>query len=223
MEDTELQRTWSTYDKKINDAHLLNTQSWALNLRCFETLQQDKARRKLASLTRHNIFAVILGIIWILFLAVLVWGNRFRNIYFSASVAAIALFSIYAVVVYIRHTAILNSIDYDGSLVETQEKLARLQTSTVRNTGIIWLQLPFYSTFFWSPGLISQPGFWYIAFPVTLALAALAVYLFLNLRVDRMDRKWIRSLMMAGPELKNVVRSMAFLKEVEQFKKDLIL
>lgn len=223
MEDKELQRLWLAYDKQIADARILNTQSWALNLRCFEELQQSKARRKLRALSRHNMFAVILGIVWILLLGLLVWGNHFQNPYFSGSVAIIALFNVYAVWAYLYHTVLIGKIDYDEDVVSTQKRLAVLQSSTFKSLRIIWLQLPFYSTFFWSTALVnSGAAFWLIAFPVTLTLTGLAIYLYRSLRVENMNKKWVRSLMMAGPELKNITRSMAFLKEVEEVKKGLI-
>lgn len=221
MEDLELKNLWFSYEKKLADAQLLNAQSWALNLRCFAEIQQKKAASKLRALAIHNVFAVLLGIVWVLFLGVLVWGNGFVNPYFCVSVAAIALFSLYAVIVYIRHTAIINSIDYNESVVAAQEKLARLQTSTFRSIRVLWLQMPFYTTFWWSPEFVSTgASFWLISFPITLLFVVLAVYLYRNLRVENMHKKWVRAIMMAGPELRNVVRSMAFLEEIESLRKD---
>ena len=92
MEDIELQNIWQSYDRKIAEAQVLNAQSWVLNLRCFENIQQQKAASKLNALVRHNIVAVVLGIVWVLFLGILVWGNRFKNVYFSFSVSMILLF-----------------------------------------------------------------------------------------------------------------------------------
>lgn len=223
MEDLELKNLWLSYDQKLANAQLLNAQSWALNLRCFAEIQQKKASSKLRALARHNIVAVVLGIIWVLCLGVLVWGNGFANVYFCISVAAIALFSLYAVIVYTRHTAIINSIDYDASVVATQEKLARLQTSTFSSIRILWLQMPFYTTFWWSKEFVATgASFWLISFPIALLFLFLAIYLYRNLRVENMHKKWVRSLMMAGPELRNVVKSMSFLEEIEAFKKEMI-
>jgi hypothetical protein len=223
MEDIELKNTWLAYDRKLAEAQVLNAQSWALNLRCFAEIQQKKASSKLRALTIHNIIAVIIGIFWTLILGALVWFNHFTNPFFSTSVLAIALFSVYAIYIYIRHTDIIAGIDYDNSIVVTQEKLANLQTSTFRSIRIIWLQLPFYTSFWWNTTFVeSDPSFWYTALPVFLVFLFIAIYLYRNLRPENMHKKWVRSLMLAGPELKNVSKSIAFLAEVEELKKSMI-
>jgi hypothetical protein len=223
MEDIELKNTWLAYDRKLAEAQVLNAQSWALNLRCFAEIQQKKASSKLRALTIHNIVAVIIGIFWTLILGALVWFNHFTNPFFSTSVLAIALFSVYAIYIYIRHTDIIAGIDYDNSIVVTQKKLAHLQTSTFRSIRIIWLQLPFYTSFWWNTTFVeSDPSFWYIALPVFLVFLLIAIYLYRNLRPENMHKKWVRSLMLAGPELKNVSKSIAFLEEVEELKKSMI-
>jgi hypothetical protein len=224
MEDLELKTIWQSYDNKIAEAQVLNAQSWALNLRCFETIQQQKAGSKLNALARHNTAAVVLGILWVLFLGILVWGNLFENICFSISISMIALFSLYAIIVYVKHIILIKQINYDESIVDTQKKLAYLQTSTFQSVRIIWLQLPFYTTWWWHGKWVfgTDLSFWLISFPITLLFALLAIYLYKNIRIENMHKKWVRSLMMAGPEYKNVMKSMAFINEIEEFKKDLI-
>jgi hypothetical protein len=224
MEDIELQNIWQSYDKKIAAAEILNAQSWLLNFRCFENMQYQKAESKLNSLARFKIVGVIAGIVWVLFLALLVWGNRFENPYFGVSISMIALFSLYAVVIYIKHTILIRQISYDGNIMATQKKLARLESSTFQSTRITWLQLPFYTTWFWHSKwiLFTSLKFWLIPFPITLLFVLMTVYLYKNIRIEKMHKKWVRSLMMAGPEYKNVLTSMEFLKEIEDFKKELI-
>jgi hypothetical protein len=224
MEDRELKNIWQSYDRKIAEAQLLNAQSWALNLRCFETIQQQKAASRLNALARFKTGAVILGILWVLFLSVLVWGNGFANPYFGVSVSIIALFSAYAVVVYIKHIILIRQLNYDGNIIDTQKKLSALQASTFQSTRVLWLQMPFHTTWFWHSSWIdfSTARFWLINFPITLLFALLAIYLYKNITAENMHKKWVRSLMMAGPEYKDVVRSKAFLDEIEEFRKELI-
>lgn len=224
MEDIEIKNIWQSYDKKIEEARLLNLQSWALNLRCFETIQIQKAQSKLSSLSRFKIFAVALGIGWVLFLGVLVYGNHFENIYFGISVSIIMLFSIFAIAVYIKHIILIKQIDYSESITNTQKNLARLQLSTINSTRIVWMQLPFYTTWFWSSKWITDTGinFWLTAFPVTLLFFLLAIFLYKNITIENMNKKWVTALMMAGPEYKSVLKAKEFISEIEEFKKDLI-
>lgn len=224
MNDSELQHIWSAYDRKINEATVLNAQSWALNLRCFEHMQYQKAQSKMRSLSRYNVIAIILGFIWAGFLGLLLIVDAFRHFYFSLSVGMIALFTVYAIAVYVKHNVMIASLDYEGPVVDTQQKLSSLQASTFQSIRIIWLQLPFYSTFFWSDGFIRTSGskFWLIAFPITLLLFIMALIIYRSIRPENMHKKWVRSLLMAGPEYKNVMRSMVFLEEIESFKRELI-
>ncbi|MES2005032.1 MAG: hypothetical protein V4450_10955 [Bacteroidota bacterium] len=223
MEDIELKNIWQSYDRKIAEAQVLNRQSWVLNLHCFENLQQQKAERKLRSLVRFKAWAVVLGIVFILFLGVLVFSSFSKNPFFSVSMGAIALFSLYAVVVYVQHIILIGQIRYDGSITETQQKLARLQSSTLRSTRIMWLQMPFYSTWFWSSAWIgSDAKFWLIAFPISLLFTLLSIYLYRNINLRNIHKKWVKALLMAGPEYKNIVMAMEFMKEIEDFKKDLL-
>lgn len=223
MQDHELKAIWQSYDNTLAQAQVLNMQSWALNFKCFETLQQEKAKGRLRSLIRFKVFAVVLGMIWVCFLSLLVWGNRFQNPFFSISVSAIAFFSLYAVWVYLYHIVLISQIRYDGAITETQKKLAGLQSSTFQSTRIIWLQLPFYTTWFWSTEwvLSGDSYFWLIAFPISIIFLGITLYLYRNIRIENMNRKWVKALMMSGPEYKNLVQSMSFMAEIDDFKKEL--
>ncbi len=223
MQDHELKAIWQSYNNTLAQAQVLNMQSWALNFKCFETLQHEKAKGRLRSLIRFKVFAVVLGIIWVGFLSLLVWGNRFQNPFFSISVSAIVLFSLYAVWVYLYHIILIKQIRYDGTITDTQKKLAGLQSSTFQSTRIIWLQLPFHTTWFWNTEwvLSGDTYFWLIAVPICVAFIGLGVYLYRNIRIENMNRKWVKALMMSGPEYKNLVQSMAFMAEIDAFQKEL--
>ncbi len=223
MEDIELKNIWQSYDQKIEEARLLNLQSWAIHLRCFETLQFERTKSKLASLSLFKGFAVLLGIIWVLFLGLLVYGNQFSNPYFAISVSMIMLFSIVAVFAYIKNIILIKSINYDDTINETQQKLVSLQKSTFQYTRILWLQLPFHTTWCWHSKWIvfSSLKFWLIPFPITLFFLFLAIYLYKNIRMENMHKKWVRALMMSGPEYKSVLKAQECMKEIETLKKEI--
>jgi len=223
MEDLELKSIWQSYDRKIEEARVLNLQSWALNLRCFETIQTGKAKSKLSSLVTFKVWAVVLGILWVLFLGMLVYGNHFENLYFGVSVSMIMLFSVYAVAVYIKHIVIIKQINYADNITGTQKKLAQLQLSTINSTRILWLQMPFYTTWFWHSKwiVLSSIKFWLVPFPITLLFTLLAILLYRNITLEHMHKKWVRTLMMSGPEYKSVIQAMDFINEIDAFKKDL--
>ncbi len=214
MEDSTLKNIWHAEDEKLD-------RTLKLNLIILESIQTQKARSKLGALASFKTWALILGIVFVLFCGLLIYGNQLKNIFFTVSIAMIMLFSIYAVVVYIKHIILIRQLDYSACITDTQKKLARLQASTISSTSILMLQLPFHSTWFWSWQMINSSGikFWLISVPVTIAFTLAGIWLYKNISEKNMDKKWVRSLFNAGPEYKNIVQARKFLAELEEFKK----
>lgn len=225
MEDAELQNIWHEYDRRIEEAKLLNLQSWALNLNWFERTQMQKAKSRLSSLVRFKLIAIVPGILWILFLGILIYGNRLKNLYFTVSLSMILLFTLVAMVVYIKQIVLIRRIDYSESVTDTQIKLSNLQLSTLWIVRVLWLQMPFYSTWFWNSSLIdfSSLRFWLITFPITLFFILLTIYLYRNINIRNIDKWWVKRLMMSGPEYKSLIEAKKFVAEIEEYKKDLVL
>jgi len=212
MEDMTLKNLWKAQDEKLD-------RTMKLNLFMLESMQKQKAASKLNSLARLKLFAVILGIVWALFLGVLIYGNQLRNIYFTVSVGMIMLITIAAIIAYIRHIVLIKELDYSQSITDTQKKLAKLQASTFRNRFIL-LQTPFYTTFFWSTEMIqaSLIKFCLIAVPITLLFTVLTIWLYKNLTPLKMHKKWVSYLLKNDPEQKPVIQAQRFLNEIEEFK-----
>ncbi len=219
MNELELKSIWQQYDQKLEDARLLNMQSWALNLRCFEELQAGKVKSKLNTITSIKIFAVILGIIWTCLLTFLVYLNRFTNPYFSVSISIIAIITLIAVVVYIKQVIIIKQVNYNAGIVDAQQKLTWLQLSTIRITRILFLQTPFYCTWFWHPKMINNNiYFWLIAVPIALFFAWLSVWLYRNIDIKNVEKKWFK-ILFSSAEWVNISKAKAFLSEIEEYKR----
>lgn len=215
MDELELKSIWNAYDKKLE-------KSLQLNARFFENLQTNKARSKLNALLGIKIAGAATGILWNLFLGALIYGNHFKNFYFSISVSVLLIFGVIGIAAYIRHIVMINQINYTESITGMQQKLAALQLSTVKITGLLWLQLPFYTIFFWSNEWVTQgnTGFWLIAFPVTIVFAILAIGLYKNISPKNLDKIWVRKLLIMGVEYKYVLAASELLQEIEDFKQE---
>jgi hypothetical protein len=213
MDDNTLINLWKAQDEKLN-------RTMKLNLYLLESLQKQKAASKLNSLARFKLWAVILGILWTLFLGLLIYGNQLKNIYFTVSLGIIMLFTVLAVAVYIKHIVLIRQLDYSQSITNTQKKLSQLQTSTF-NTRFLLLQAPFYTTWFWSTEMIGKMNikFWLISVPITLLFTFLAIWLYLNLTQQNMNKKWVRAFINSTPEHTSVFKAIDFLNEIEEFKK----
>ena len=116
----------------------------------------------------------------------------------------------------------ISQVDYTESITNSQNKLAELQLSTIRVTGFLWLQLPFYTTFFWNSAWVREGdlGFWLIAFPITILFTALAIWLYKSIKPENLHKNWVKKLLTIGIEYKYAIEAGDFLAEIEEFKKD---
>ncbi len=222
MEDNDLKNIWNTYEREIANAKLLNMQSWSLNVQWFEQMQQQKAAKKLSSLKSIKWIAVILGISWTLFLAFLIINSlEWSKIFFLSSAIPIMLCTAIAVVVYIKHIVLINDVNNSETLISTQEKLTQLQSSTLQITRVLFLQMPFYCFWFVTPQMIaSSPlGFWGVTFPITLVFTWLSLWLYRNIKLENVNKKWFKTLF-NSPEWTSIIKAKSFMDDVEQFKKD---
>jgi hypothetical protein len=202
----------------MDPAYVMNLQAWALHARTIEYVQTFRAETSLRSLVAFKKTAVVIGIIWSLLLGILIYGNHFKNVFFSASLSVILLFSIVAIVVYIRQIVLIKSINYGEMVVGIQEKLLKLQVSTVNIIRLLWLQLPFYTSFFWSKEWIeSDPAFWYTAFPITLVFTFLAIWIYRLINFKNTDKKWFGKLI-GKKDWGSIIAARASLDEIAAFK-----
>lgn len=222
MEDLELRELWKQYEQQVERANILNLQSWVLQLQTFEYLQTSKAKSKLRGVSRSKQRVIVLGVLWVLFLAFL-FVNSFSwpRIFFAVSVGGILAFNIYAVILYIRHTVLIQSIDNSDSLMDVQQKIAELKASTLQGTRVLFLQAPLYCTFFWNFQWMheSPMSFWLVSVPVSLLFCVCSVWLYLNIRPEHAGKKWFK-LLFSGREWTSVISAGEYLKEIEEYKKN---
>ena len=220
MEDVQLKELLDSYNNKLEEARVLNLQSWVLNFKCYENIQSQKVRSKLRSLITIKTIAILLGIIWVIFLGYLVFHSfQMKNIFFIISLSAIILFTVLAIFVYIWHIVLISKINDSENVIKTQEKITRLQLSTINVTRILFLQAPFYCTFWWSQTMIANsPGsFWLISFPIALLFTFGALWLFKNISTRNVDKKWFKFLF-NSPEWTSLIKAKDYLEEINLFK-----
>jgi lysylphosphatidylglycerol synthetase-like protein (DUF2156 family) len=216
MEETNFVLLWKEQYEKID-------QSLAINKRILKETISQKARSALRSLIRIKATGIVAAIIWLLllgaalFIAVLNYSSAVN--YFIVSVAAIFIINVKALCDYIKHLAWVNSINYDGSITKIQKKLVRLQLSIFQHVRIMFLQLPFWTTFTLSNKWFPQNVSWmYIIFQIlfTASFTYLAFWLYKNISLANANKKWVKSLI-EGAGGKSVTKAMEFYKEIEEF------
>ncbi len=222
MNDIELKDLLASYNHKLEEAKVLNLQSWVLNLQCFETLQQQKSKSKLKSLVNFKIVAVALGILWVAFLGFLFFQSlEISKIFFLISTGAIMLITSAAIIVYIYHIILISEINNSGNVLRTQETIAHLKLSTINITRILFLQAPFYCTFWWSLSfIVNDPlPFWLISFPVALAFTLASLWLWKNISMKNAHKKWFK-ILFNSPEWNCLIKANNFLEEINNFRKE---
>ena len=210
---------WKEYEQRIEQARVLNLQAWAVNLQTIEYLQAHKAKTKLGSLANFKIWMVVFGMLWVVLLGVLLYGNQGKNIYFTVSVAMLMIFTLIANVVYIWHIVLIRQVNYSESIIAMQEKLSELQASTINIVRILWLQMPFYTTWFWNSKWIREAGlsFWLTSVPITLLFCFFSIWLYRNITYKNVNKKWFR-ILFRGKDWDSVIKAINYLDEIEEFK-----
>ena len=214
MDSNEIKSLWQAYDKKLE-------KSLILNRKIIREIQTRKAEAKISSFLRSHVIVMLLGIVWILFLAFLVY-HGIHNIYFAASLGAIILFNIYAVVLYARHIKILRSIDVAGSITETQRKISLVHTSYSGSGRVLLLQSPFYCTFWYSQEMVNHAGplFWTINLTIVAIFTVGSIYLYKKLDHRNGNKKWTNftDRFFGSQKLR---MAASFLHEIDEFEKEI--
>ncbi len=143
------------------------------------------------------------------------------KIFFVISASAIILVTSAAIFVYAYHIVLINQINNCENVLKTQETLARLQLSTINIARILFLQSPFYCTFWWTTGMIvhSPVSFWLISFPVALLFTFVSAWLYKNISIKNIQKKWFK-ILFNTPEWTVLAKADSFLKEIQDFKKN---
>lgn len=217
MEDKELLSMWKAQNEKIE-------QSLSINRKLLMETINQKAETSLRSLKRLKTMGIFSFVLYLVVLGYVLF-YAFSNYtsaanYFIVSFSAIFIINLRGFVDYIKHLTWANNIDYNGSIIEIQKMLSKLQISIVNHTKIMALQLPFWTTFYlsdrWFPSNIGVP---YLIFQVLLTggFTYLAYWLYRNQKVENLDKKWYKTLL-AGSGGKPVKKALEFYKEIEKFK-----
>jgi hypothetical protein len=212
MSTDEFQQIWKAYDAKLE-------RSLQLNLRLLSEVQSQKAKSVLRSFIAARVITIIIGAIYMLMLCFAFWFIHSQPV-MAVSFGVFILCTALAIGESIQELGVIHGISYGDNVVDTQQKLAGIQSSIIRMLRISWIQLPFWSTFFVSNELLRKGGleFLMIEIPIVLFFTILAVFLYKNITVENANKKkWVRGLI-NGSGIKSVTRAMDFMKEIEDFK-----
>ena len=124
-----------------------------------------------------------------------------------------------AVGMYIRQLVLISEIDRSENIVQMQQKMAKLQSSTIKVIGICFLQFPVFATWNINLELITERplAFWFIQMPVVALFTYIGIWFFKNINIKNIEKRWFR-MMFWGAEWSSILKSGRFLKELENFE-----
>lgn len=217
MENFELINIWKEQNAKIE-------KSLSINELLLKELINTKARNTLRSLISLKTAGIIAFILYLMLLAyALVYAVSHYSsawLYFIISVTAIAIINIKGLADYIKHLTWARRIDYNGTIIDIQRQLSRLQLSIISHAKIMCLQFPFFTTFYLSDSWFPQHvGTGYIIFQILLtgSFIVLSYWLYKNHKPENLSKPWFRNLI-AGSGGKSVMKAIEFYRELEAFK-----
>ena len=215
MEENQLLALWESYDRKLSQNLRLHRQN-------AEEITKIKVKSLLSGMQPIKIFAVLVGIIWVGFLDLIVinvWA--FASPMFLISIGFHILLTKLSIGVYLYQLVLINLVDINEPILDTQEKIAKLKSSTIWITRLLFLQLPAWTVFYWTKDLFQSINAFQISIMVGVALgmAYLGVWLFRNIRFENRDKKWFKFLL-SGKEWDPMMKSADLLDQIEEAKKE---
>jgi hypothetical protein len=217
METIDFINIWKEQDAKIE-------KSLAINKFLLKEATNRKAESILGNLVRLKTAGIIAFVLYLIFLGYLlvyaISNYSSASNYFIVSVAAIALINLKGFTDYIRHLAMAKNINYDGSVMDIQKQLSKLQLSIINHSKIMCLQFPFFTTFYLSDAWFPQDvGLPYIILQIVVTgiFIYLSYFLYKNSNPESLNKKWFRNLI-AGSGGKSVEKAIEFYREMEEFE-----
>jgi hypothetical protein len=212
MEDTEIINLWRTYGQRLEE-------SLQLNRRNAEEITRLKVKSFLSSMKPIKLFTIATGIIWVILIDILIIKTfPGASWFFIISAGIQVLLTKLAIVIYLYQLILIHQADISEPVLETQQKLASLRSTTIWVTRVLFLQLPVWTTFYWNRSMLLN-GNWalyIIQGAITLLFIFAAIWLFRNIKYENKDKKWFR-LIFSGREWDPVIRSIELLNEVKAF------
>jgi hypothetical protein len=216
MEEAEMIQLWKSYNKKLEESLVLNRKN-------AEDITRIKVKSLLGSMKPLKIFTILAGMVWVglgSMILVNLFMHAFDSIskFFLFSAAIQVLLTAIALVLYIYQLVLIQQVDISQPVVETQQHLARLKSSTLWIARILFLQLPVWTTFYLGSYMLEKGNivFYIIQSVVTLLFAYAAVWLFFNIKYENRHKKWFR-LIFNGKEWSPLMRSMELLRQAGEY------
>jgi hypothetical protein len=217
MEEQALKELLNAYNKRLEANNLIQKKN-------VEAISQMKLHYFLDSMKPLKKIAIIVGIVWVLF-----WDTILYNlcmyafdkvaVFFLVSVGVQVIITKIALGLYVYQLILIHQVDVSDSVWKAQEVLAKLKTSTLWVGRIMFLQLPFWTTFYWNESMLQQGNavLYILQGIVTLTFGYLSIWLFQNIHQKNSHKKWFRWIF-SGSEWKPILQSIELLEQLKSYE-----
>ncbi|RZL13607.1 MAG: hypothetical protein EOO96_31695 [Pedobacter sp.] len=215
MENLEIINLWKQYDEKLE-------KSLSLNQKILVELQQQKAKNALKPARNYKYIAVFVGLTYIALIAYFLYHlSSFASIFVNISVAIHLLVTIIAVGMYIRQLVLISEIDRSEDILQMQQKMAKLKSSTLKVIAVCFLQFPVFATWNINFELIDKRplAFWLIQVPIVALFTYVGVWFYKNINLKNINKRWFR-MMFYGAEWNAILKSGKFMEEIKEFERN---
>jgi len=213
MEDAAIIALWKSYTQKLDESLELNRKNTI-------AITQMKVSSLLASMKPIKIITIIVGLLWVGFVDTIIIGVfHIANPFFLVAAIVQVLLTKLAIGIYLYQLILIYQTDSSAPVLATQEKLARLQISTLWVPRLLFLQLPLWTIFYWNKSMLANGNMalYMLQAVVTLLCTGLAVWLFINIRYENSNKKWFQ-LLFSGKEWTPLMKSITLLEELSDYR-----
>lgn len=217
MNELELKKLWQTTNEKVAENFVLNKQNR-------DEITRVKVHSMLGSMKPLKIFTLLTGILWVgtgFIVLSSIYINAFTeaNKFFLFSATVQVLLTAIALILYIYQLNKIYQVEIDSPILQTQKKLAQLQSTTLWSVRILFLQLPVWTTFWWNESMLTEWSIiqWVIPLFFTVSFTILALWLFFNIKYENRNKKWFQ-LIFSGKEWTPLMKSLELLEQVQDYK-----
>lgn len=219
MDESKIKDLWRSFDTRLEEMQLLNRQH-------AEDIAKIKVKSFLSSMKPLKIFTILVGIVWVgigsvFIISLFIFSFGIVSKFFLFSAILQLLITAIAIVVYTYQLILIYQIDCSEPILETQAQLARLKSSTLWVTRILFLQLPLWTTFYLTEGMFKngQIIFYLVQGIITFSFTYLACWLFFNIKYENKDKKWFRFIF-EDSEWNPVIKSIGLLNQINEYRND---
>ena len=217
MNELELKKLWQTTNDKLEENFVVNKKNT-------DDITRVKVQSILGSMKPIKIFILLVGVLWVnlgIIILSSIYVNTFSeaNKFFLFSATVQILLTAIALLIYIYQLIKIYQVEIYDPILQTQKKLSQLKISTLWVTRIMFLQLPVWTTFWWSNSMFTDWNFaqWIVPLFFTFSFTLLSLWLFFNIKYENRNRKWFQ-LIFKGKEWTPLIKSMELLEQVEDYK-----